>query len=265
MDRAVTARLLRLAGAAGLAGVMAGLLVGGVGGRIAMRVSGALSDAALVGTPTAAGNRVGEITLAGTIAIAFFSGALPGVIAGAGYAAMRPWLAPFGRWAGLAFGIGLLAAMGPAVLESFNFDFRRFGPAALNVAMFALLFPLFGVTVAWILGMVEPRILAAPLGSPWAAAGAFGALILGLVLVIGGNALLGSLGGGFVESDPRAFFLLWYAAVPALAQAALAGAGGLGDARALALAPRVVTYALLLGPVLVGAPATIGAILFLLR
>ena len=258
-------RVLRTAGAAGVAGAVAGILVGGVGGRIAMRVSGALSDPLHVGVPTAAGNRVGDITLGGTLALVVFAGLLPGVIAGAAYAATRPWLAPLGRWSGVAFGFGLLAAIGPAVLEPFNFDFRRFGPPALNVAMFVLLFPLFGIAVAWGLRVLEPRIMGAPVRSGWTAAVAFGAVALGLTLALGTGALADLLTGGFIEGDPRALLLLYLAAVPALMQLVLSRARGLDDARRLARIPRVASYALLLAPAVLGAPGTIEAIAFLAR
>ncbi|MBM4435203.1 MAG: hypothetical protein FJ028_08910 [Chloroflexi bacterium] len=48
--------------------------------------------------------------------------------------------------------------------------------------MFALPFPLFGVTVAWVLGRIERKVVAAPPASGWSLAGALGALVLGLGL-----------------------------------------------------------------------------------
>lgn len=258
-------RVLRAAASAGLAGAIAGILVGGLGGRIAMRISGALSDATVIGTRTANGNTVGEITLGGTLALAFFSGLLPGVIAGAAYAAARPWSAPLGRWAGPAFGLVLLAAVGPVVLEPFNVDFRRFGPAALNVLLFAALFPIFGAVVAWTLDLVEPRVMSARSASPWSAAGAFGLLALGFTLVIAFGALVSFSAGSVSVGDPRGFLLLYFLAVPVVARLVLGRGGALRDARSLPAPVRVVTYALLLAPALAGLPGTVEAAAFLAR
>jgi hypothetical protein len=153
-------RLGRQLGIASLAGVISGFFVAGVLGRIAMRVAGFMSRPELIGVPTAAGNRVGEITLAGTIALAVFIGIGFGAIGGVLYAAAEPWLRGR-RGKGLIFGAALLLALGFAAIEPENFDFERFGFAPLNVAMFALLFIAFGVSIAYLYdavrGVVEGR------------------------------------------------------------------------------------------------------------
>src|SRR5688572_9773063 len=101
--------LMREIGIAGLAGALAGVLVGGLGSRVAMRISGAMTDSALVGLArTDNGNILGDITFGGTLALVIFVGFIPGVLAGLFYAATQPWLRPLGRWAGLAFGMALL-------------------------------------------------------------------------------------------------------------------------------------------------------------
>lgn len=143
-------------GLAALAGVLSGIVVGGLLGRLAMRVSGAMSAPELIGVSTAAGNRVGDITLAGTLALVVFVGLPSGLAGGVLYRLVEPWLAVFGaRRRGLVFGLGLLLVFGFTVLEPFNFDFRRFGAAPLNVALFAVLFPAFGVSLVWTLDRLE--------------------------------------------------------------------------------------------------------------
>ena len=145
-------------GAAIFAGLVAGMLVAGVLGRIAMRVAGFLSRPELIGIETANGNRVGEITLGGTIAIALFSGLAAGVLGGALYASAEPWLRRVRPWHGLLFGFALLGGMGFTVIEPANFDFQRFGSAGLNVLMFAALFVVFGVLVAWLFERIRSTI-----------------------------------------------------------------------------------------------------------
>jgi hypothetical protein len=150
-------RLGRQIGIASLAGVISGFFVAGILGRIAMRVAGFTSRPDLIGVATSNGNRVGEITFAGTIALAVFIGVGFGAIGGLLYAAAEPWLR--GRpWKGVIFGGALLLALGFAVLEPANFDFVRFGIAPLNVAMFALLFIAFGATIAYLFDAIRSRV-----------------------------------------------------------------------------------------------------------
>ena len=132
-----------------LAGLIGGVLVGGVLGRVAMRISGLAAGPSMVGVHTSNGNRVGDITLAGTIALIVFVGVGAGVLGGVVYAALEPWLRRFRPWHGVVYGAALLATFGFTVLDPFNFDFARFGPLPLNIAMFAALFVVFGVVTAW--------------------------------------------------------------------------------------------------------------------
>lgn len=179
------ARLLHEIATGALAGAAAGAVVGGLGSRIAMRVSAIASDSGLQGALTENDNVVGEITVGGTFALLIFGGILFGAGGGLFYAAMRRWLADLGRWRGLAFGVLLLAILGNAVVDGGNADFRRFGPAWLNLAMFSSLYILFGVLVVPLHDRVQRA--APPLSAnmhPLAAlAGAFG-LLLALAIML---------------------------------------------------------------------------------
>jgi hypothetical protein len=145
----VLMNLGRHVGFATLAGMIAGAIVGGVGGRIAMRVTGFVAGPSVAGVTTTNGNRVGEITLGGTIGVLLVGVAL-GVLGGLVYAVVEPWLRRLRPWQGVAFGVFLLVAAGIAVLDPVNSDFSRFGSAPLNVAMFGALFLLFGILIAWV-------------------------------------------------------------------------------------------------------------------
>ena len=142
--------LARHVGTASLAGIIAGVIVGGLLGRVVMRVSGFTAGPSMVGVSTENGNPVGDVTLAGTLALVVFTGLAAGLFSGIVYAVVEPWLRRVRPWHGLAFGVGLLLAFGFLVLDPFNFDFRRFGVAVLNVAMFAALFVVFGAATAWL-------------------------------------------------------------------------------------------------------------------
>ena len=142
-------------GTASLSGVIAGIAVGGLLGRVVMRISGFTAGPALVGVHTENGNRVGDITFAGTIGLVIIVGVGSGLFGGVVYAAVEPWVRRLRPWHGLAYGAMLLAAFGFTVLDPFNFDFTRFGVPALNAAMFAALFVIYGVAVAWLFDRVR--------------------------------------------------------------------------------------------------------------
>jgi hypothetical protein len=153
----VIAQLARHLGVASIAGVISGFLVAGILGRIAMRVAGFTSRPELIGVETSNGNRVGEITFAGTFALALFVGVVGGLAGGMLYASAEPWLRSR-RWKGLIFGVALLLAFGFTVINAGNFDFERFGFAPLNVVTFALLFAAFGASIAYLFEVIRRAI-----------------------------------------------------------------------------------------------------------
>lgn len=196
--------LWRHIGMASLAGLIAGIFVAGVLGRIAMRVAGFTSRPDLVGVETSNGNRVGDITVAGTLALALFVGVAFGILGGVLYASAEPWLRGR-RWKGLIFGGAMLLALGFTVISPDNFDFQRFGIAPLNVLLFALLFVAFGASIAALYDAIR-RIVERPGAAStgveilsWCAAlvavlfaalsvlsvGGIGDLVPGLVIAVG--------------------------------------------------------------------------------
>lgn len=253
---------LREVSVAAIAGGLAGMLVGGLGGRVAMRVSGAMSDPSMVGgAVTNNGNVLGEITLQGTFALVIFTGLIPGIAAGLVYAAVRPWLRPLGRWAGLVFGLALLAVLGPLLLEPFNVDFRKFGSPQLNVIMFALLFPLFGIAHQALTGAAERRVAAAPGWNALDFAGLAGA---GLILILVVTASIGALLGP-EPADLRPFALVFWMAAGLAMRAAFGRRRTLVDVRDLSRRDRMISYAVLALPVVLGIEGTLFAARFLAR
>jgi len=174
----------RHVGTATLAGVLSGIVVGGLVGRVVMRIAGFAAGPGLVGSLTANGNRVGDITVAGTASIVLFVGLGSGLIGGVLYAVVEPWLRRLRPWHGLAYGAGLLAAFGFSVLDPSNLDFRRFGSAPLNVAMFAGLFLLFGVGIAWLFDRLRAAIAGPTTLGRAAEVLAFLALIPGAIVTV---------------------------------------------------------------------------------
>lgn len=213
--------------AASLAGVIAGCLVAGLLGRIAMRVSGALSRPDLIGVETSNGNRVGEITLGGTLGLALFVGLSAGVVGGLLFASAEPWLRRYRPRHGLLFGLALLGGIGFTFIDPANFDFQRFGLTPLNVVMFAALFIAFGVLVAWLFDWIRASMsgsgttakvvsIIAWLAAVLAAIGAVGA-----IASLGGaeNVLPGLLFGAALVIPA---VVRWRSLPPAIAYAAFA-------------------------------------------
>jgi hypothetical protein len=141
-------------------GVLAGFgagFIGGIGARLAMRVSGLLTEPANRRLLTENGNVVGEITLAGTLSIAMFAG-MVGVFGGLLYVGIRSRLPGTGWRRGLVYGGLLLATFGFIVMDKDNPDYQLFGPPGVNVGTFSLVYVLFGLVVAPLADWLDRRL-----------------------------------------------------------------------------------------------------------
>jgi MFS family permease len=135
--------LLREIAVGGLAGLIAGIVVGGVGGRAVMRLAALLAPDA-VGRFTENGNRIGTITLEGSLGLILFGGLAGGVVVAGVWVVARPWLPSRTGWRvvvsvplGLALaGLGLISAGNP--------DFRILGFEPSVVAALLILVALGG-------------------------------------------------------------------------------------------------------------------------
>jgi len=169
----------------GIAGVLTGFIVGGIGGRILMRIAAVAANDRVMGATTENGNRVGEITLGGTVAILIFVGIGSGLIGAIAFLISEPWLARAGKWHGLVFGGFLLAITARAGLNADNFDFFIVGNQELNVAMFLALFLAFGLLMPPLIHTLERRLPAIHPGRPGVAGFGYVALaVFGLQFVL---------------------------------------------------------------------------------
>jgi hypothetical protein len=233
-------------GTATFAGVIAGILVGGLIGRVVMRVAGSTAGPGLVGAFTANGNRVGDVTFGGTAAIVVFVGLGAGLTGGVLYAVVEPWLRQLRPWHGLVYGCGLLVAFGFAVLDPSNLDFQRFGSARLNVAMFAALFLVFGLVIAWLFDRLHTFILGTSAAARAAKAFALFTLIPGMIVTV---LVLGSLSGLADTLFPIivvlglliATFARWRALPAPIGYAALGATMLFGALRTLSAMPQILT------------------------
>lgn len=130
--------------AAVAAGLIAGAVIGGVGGRMAMLVLRLTSDPSLHGLETDDGFTIGIVSSATLFLIVLTM--VGGVAGGVAYLAVRSWLPErirpwlFGSLAGI---VG-----GAAVIRPGGIDFTRLEPLGLAVAMFVALPAAYGVATS---------------------------------------------------------------------------------------------------------------------
>lgn len=142
---------LRRARAGIVGGFLAGGLVGGVGGRIAMLILRLTSTPAVRGLESDDGFVIGRISAA-TVFLLIFTGVL-GAIGGLVYLAVRNWI-PL-RWRVAVAAVAAGAIGGAAVIDPVGLDFTVLGPLPLAVAMFVAIPAAYGALLSV---LVERRL-----------------------------------------------------------------------------------------------------------
>lgn len=128
------------------AGILAGFVIGGIGGRLAMFVLRLTSDPSLSGRLTDDGFEIGRFSTD-----MFFLGLLctaAGMAGGLFYMAIRGWLPAKGRPALMALFGG--AVGGAMIIRPEGIDFAELDPLSLAVAMFVALPALYGLGMTWL-------------------------------------------------------------------------------------------------------------------
>jgi hypothetical protein len=142
-----------------IAGLGAGIVAAGAGGRLAMRLLAVTAGSGAQGQLTEAEEVVGRITADGTLGFVIFVGLFAGLFSALLYLLVRRWL-PSGRAGGLVFGALLLVLASTRVdpLRGDNPDFDLVGPGWVSVAVFAALTLLHGMVVAALAGRVSRAV-----------------------------------------------------------------------------------------------------------
>lgn len=173
----------------GLAGLMVGIVICGIGGRLVMRLATLLVPSA-VGRFTENGNRIGDITLGGSLGLIFFASLLGAIAVGVSWVVISPWLP------GRGIVRGLIAAPFAAVLGSFalitggNPDFVVLRHDPLVVVSLLALVASTAPAVALVDGWLDRRLprtasLSTPAGVGYLSIAAIGALLGGPAFVRG--------------------------------------------------------------------------------
>lgn len=124
------------------AGLLLGLIVGGVGGRIAMFVLRVTSGSDVVGLESDDGFTIGRFSL-NTLFLLAATTAIGGVGVGPFYALVRPWV-PAG-WRTIAPGLFFGVVGGAVLVRSDGVDFTVLTPVELAIVLFVALPLLFGL------------------------------------------------------------------------------------------------------------------------
>lgn len=151
------AGVLRDIGRAGIAGLLMGVLVGGLGGRLVMMVVALLNPEAF-GRRTENGELIGTFSINGTLALILFGGLAAGMVAAVVWVVIAPWVPWSGprRWL-VAMPIAL--ALGAFLLvESTNRDFVIVGPSWLVLVLLLGLVAIAGFVMAWLDERLERRL-----------------------------------------------------------------------------------------------------------
>jgi len=156
-DLVPTNEILREITRGGLAGLIAGILVAGVGGRLVMRVA-ALIVPESIGNLTENGNRIGDITAGGTFALILFVGLFFGVAAGSLWVTLRPWL-PAAAGTRALVSLPIAVGLGTrGLVDGTNHDFVVLGGSPVVVVSLVLLVALFGPTIVVAERWLEARL-----------------------------------------------------------------------------------------------------------
>lgn len=186
-DMTQTREVLRDITRGGLAGLVVGLLVAGIGGRLVMRLAALLVPGS-IGRFTENGNVIGSITLDGSLALFVFGGLLFGAVAGSLWVVIRPWL-PNDTATRALVTIPIAIALGTrGLIDDRNRDFDILGHDALVVASLVVLVALFGPALVVVDRWLDGRLPHAGPGdrrivAGYVAVAAIGSLLTAFVVV----------------------------------------------------------------------------------
>ncbi len=177
-----TGEVLRDIARGGISGAIVGIVVGGLGGRVVMRVVAILHPDA-VGALTENGNRIGDITIGGTLSLVLF-GLISCGLAGALWVIVSPWT-PSHTGARALLTAGIAIAIGtPLLIIGRNPDFVILDHDPRVVSLLIALVGFIGLSIALLAGWLDRRLPHAVTGRKGPAVFYATVTLLGAVLVL---------------------------------------------------------------------------------
>ncbi len=136
-----------------LAGISVGVLVGGVGGRLAMLALRLSSPRSVRGVESDDGFEIGRFTLGGSYNLLVVGAGL-GLVGAAIYPVVARWLIGPVWFRTLTTALGAGAVVGSMLVHTDGIDFRLLRPTAFAIALFVLVPALYGALIgpafAWL-------------------------------------------------------------------------------------------------------------------
>ena len=145
-----------------MAGIPTGVIVAGLGSRLAMLVLRLTSPSSVRGVTSDDGFEIGRVTVGGTYNL-FLLGAAVGVIGAVAYRAVRPWLLGPGWFRRFTVAAASGAVVGSMLIHDDGIDFHVLKPLWLAIALFIALPALFGAAIA----VAVDRVAAMPAPVGW--------------------------------------------------------------------------------------------------
>lgn len=141
----------------GLGGLAVGIVVGGLGGRVAMRLIALLIPES-AGAFTENGNRIGDITLEGSLSLIVFAGLFVGIFVAVIWVVVSPWLPHSLGPRALAAAVLAIGLGSFALIEGSNPDFGVLGFDPRVIAVLLGLVGLVGASMALIDRWLDRRL-----------------------------------------------------------------------------------------------------------
>jgi hypothetical protein len=216
-------RLVRLLSATIIIGAIGGAVIGGLGGRLAMRILLLTSDESVKGLTSDDGFEIGRFSLSDTLGLVIVT-ALIGVIAALLYLVARPFVVRLGRAAVPAMALFYGVIGGALMVHRDGIDFHVLEPAVLAIVLFVSICAGFGATVAY---MVDASAAdeAWPQKSPrWLLAPPLLLLLFPPFLVVATAAVAVNWAGLAADPDDRAWQVVQVGAYAVMSGALILGA-----------------------------------------
>lgn len=177
-----TGEVLRDIARGGIAGALVGIVVGGLGARLVMRLAAILHPDA-VGVLTENGNRIGDVTLGGTLALVLFA-LISCALAGAIWVIVSPWIPGGTRVRALLTAGAAIATGTPLLIIGGNPDFVILAHDPRVVALLVALVGSIGLSIALLDSWLDRRLPHAVTGRKGPAAFYAAVAMMGAVLVL---------------------------------------------------------------------------------
>jgi len=215
--------VVRLLSATIIIGAISGAVIGGLGGRLAMRILFLTSDDSVKGLTSDDGFEIGRFTLSDTLGLVIVT-AFIGVIAALLYLVARPFVARLGRAAAPAMALFYGVVGGAMMVHRDGIDFHVLEPAVLAIVLFVSICAGFGAAVAYLVDASAADDAWSQKSPRWLLAPPLLLLLFPPFLVVAAAAMTVNWAGAAADPDDRRWHVVQVGAVVVMSSALILGA-----------------------------------------